>query len=349
MTMDPLSDVLRSVRLVGGVFVDAQFTAPWCVTANMSAEDTVEQLAAPVQLIAYHLVVEGSLLLEIPGEPWVQVGAGEVVLLPRNDSHVLASAPGVPAVRAGTLIQMSSEGGLGRISHGGGGPATRVICGFLGSEEGYNPLIASLPSVLTVDLRQAASRDWIEASLRFAAGELAAGRLASSATTSRLSELMLVEAVRHYAERLGEAELGWLRGMKDPQIGRALALIHRDISASWTAEALARAVAMSRSAFMDRFAALVGTPPIRYLTQWRMQAARQQLRETTKPVRQIGHAIGSESEEAFSRAFKREFGAAPAHWRARNAAQPPRISPSAAAPVRPSRSHPHPSLASAAE
>ncbi len=335
MTMDPLSDVLRSVRLVGGIFLDAQFTAPWCVTANMSAEDCAQMLAAPTQLIAYHLVLQGSLLLEIPGEPWIRVGAGEVVLLPRNDPHLLASAAGLPPVRAGSLIQFAPEGGLARIRHGGGGAATRVICGFLGSEEGFNPLIASLPGVLTVDLGEAASRDWIEASLRFAANELAAGRFASSGTMSRLSELLLVEAVRHYAERLGEAEHGWLRGMKDPQIGRALALIHRDLGAAWSAEALASEVAMSRSAFMDRFTHLVGTPPIRYLTAWRLQSARQQLAETTRTVCQIAQAVGYESEAAFSRAFKRQFGLAPARWRSQSLERPAAALPAAAMTAEP--------------
>lgn len=321
MSTDPLSDVLRSVRLVGGIFLDAHFTAPWCVTANMSAEDCRPLLTAPVQMIAYHLVVEGSLVVEVPGEPWIQVNAGEVVLLPRNGLHVLANAPGLPPVAAGGLIQFAPDGGLARISHGGGGAATRIICGFLGSEDGFNPLIASLPSVLTVDLRVATSRDWIEASVRFAAGELAAGRLASSGMVSRLSELLLVEAVRHYAEQLGGAERGWLRGMRDPQIGRALALIHRDLNAPWSAETLAREVAMSRSAFTERFSSLIGMPPIRYLTVWRLQAAKQLLRETTKTIAQIAYAVGYESEEAFSRAFKREFGLAPARWRERDGAQ----------------------------
>jgi AraC-like DNA-binding protein len=316
MATDPLSDALRAVRLTGGVFLDARLTAPWCITAHMSAEDCQPFLIAPpTQLIAYHVVVTGSLLLWIDDEPPVEVRAGEVVVLPRNGRHLMASEPGLPVVSAGTLVEPPVNGGLARIVHGGGGAMTQMICGFLACEDGFNPLIASLPKVLTLDLQEGASRAWVEASVRFAANELVAGRIAPGGVVSRLSELLLVEAVRAYAARLVDAEIGWLKGLQDPQIGRALTLMHRDMAAPWSAETLASAVAMSRSAFMERFRSLVGMPPIRYLTLWRLQSARQLLRESGKSIAQLAHAVGYESEEAFSRAFKREFGVSPAHWR----------------------------------
>jgi AraC-like DNA-binding protein len=316
---DPLSDLLRSVRLAGGVFLDARLTAPWCVTSEITAEDCRPYLAAPAQVIAYHFVVSGGMLVSVRGEPTVAVRAGEIVLLPRNDEHTLASAPGLRPVDGHHLVQPSPEGGLARIVHGGGGESTHLVCGFLGSDEAHNPLIASLPKMLKLDVRQGTSGDWIEASVRFAANEFAEGRLATSGVLSRLSELLLVEAVRHYAETLPEGEAGWLKGLKDPRVGRALALIHRDLGAPWSAEALAREVALSRSAFVERFTALVGVPPIRYLTAWRLRTARRQLRETAKTVAQLAHAVGYESAEAFSRAFKREFGVSPVHWRERDA------------------------------
>jgi AraC-like DNA-binding protein len=190
-----------------------------------------------------------------------------------------------------------------------------LVCGFLASDDLYNPLIASLPKVLKFDVRQRTSRDWVEASVRFAASELTNGRFASSNIMLRLSELLLVEAVRDYSSTLGGQEAGWLRGLADPQVGRALALIHRIISLSWSAEALAKEVALSRSAFVDRFATLVGMPPIRYLTVWRLQTAKLNLRERRTPIAKLAHSVGYESEEAFSRAFKREFGMPPARWR----------------------------------
>ncbi len=329
---DPLSDVLRSVRLTGGVFLDVRLTAPWSIVSQLTPEDCLPFFAAPAQLILYHVVTKGRLLLFVDGEPPVEVRAGEIVILPRNDVHTLASAAGLAPVHGRTLVQPSPDGRLGRIRHGGGGDETQMVCGFLATEAAFNPLMSSLPRVLCIDLREGTSREWVEASARFAASELAEGRLASSEVMSRLSEVLLVEAVRAYAARLGPGESGWMKGLSDPQIGRALSLIHRDVSAHWTSEALARAVALSRSAFVERFSELVGMPPIRYLAHWRLLAARDQLRETQRSLAQIAHAVGYGSEEAFSRAFKREFGLAPARWRetaARTAAQGSRPAPEA--------------------
>ena len=317
--MDTLAALLRSVRLVGGVFLDAHFTAPWCVTANMDAGDCSEQLTNPAQLIAYNVVVEGRLLVWIGGQPAVEVQAGEVVLFPHNDGHLLASEQGIAPVRAGHLITRGANGGLARISHGGGGPKTHIVCGFLGTVDAHNLLLTTLPRALKLDIRDGTSRDWIETSVRFAAGELALGRLASSNVLSRLSEVLLVEAVRQYASTLAESELGWLQGMKDPHIGHALSLIHNRLEEPWSAERLAREVALSRSVFVERFTSLVGLPPIRYLTVWRLQTARQALLGSRRSIAQLAGSVGYMSDEAFSRAFKREFGLSPSEWRRHNA------------------------------
>lgn len=297
------------------MFLDARFTAPWAVSSFVTAEDCRPILASPAQMIAYHFLIEGRMLVSVEDGPALEVGAGEIVLLPRNDRHVLASTPGLSPLDGHHLVQPAPDGGLARIDYGGGGPPVRMVCGFLGCEDAYNPLIASLPRLLAIDMREATSRGLIEASLAFAVSELLAGRLAASGVLSRLSELLLIEAVRRYADGLGDRQTGWLSGLRDPGIGRALAMMHQDIAAPWTAEALAKAVAMSRSAFTERFTTLVGMPPIRYLTSWRLETAKMQLRETRKSVAQVAHAIGYESEEAFSRAFKREFGVSPAPWR----------------------------------
>lgn len=318
--MDPFSEVLRSVRLTGGVFLDSRFTAPWSVLTNVSAEDCRLSVRAPTQMIAYHFIVGGRLFITVEGEAPVEVRAGEVALLPRNDAHTLGSKPGLAPMRAQDLVQPSIDGGLPGITYGGGGEPTHVICGFLASEELRNPLIATLPRLLKLDVGDGASRDWIEASVRYAADELRKGRFAAASVMSRLSESLLVEAVRSYAATLAEHETGWLRGLADPQIGRALALIHHDTRAPWSNETLAKEVAMSRSAFADRFTALVGTSPIRYLTLWRLQTAKLNLRETPMTIAQLAHSVGYESEEAFSRAFKREYGVPPARWRERETA-----------------------------
>jgi AraC-like DNA-binding protein len=316
LSMDPLSDVLRAVRLTGSVFLSGHFTAPWCIGVEITPDECARHLPGrPAQIIGYHVVVEGRLHVGVDSEPPVEVSAGEIVLFPQNDPHILADRRGVRPISASELIQRSPDGGLYRIVHGGGGVATRIVCGFLASEDSYNPLFSTLPKALKIDVRGGASREWIEASVRFAANELAAGRLASSSVITRLSESLLTEAVRQYASTLAEAEVGWLKGFKDPHIGRALALIHHRLGAPWSAETLAKEVALSRSAFVERFTALVGVPPIRYLTFWRLQSAKLNLRETGKTVAQLAYSVGYESEEGFSRAFKREFGVSPAHWR----------------------------------
>ena len=317
--VDALSEVLRSVRLTGGVFLSGHFTAPWCVGVKLTGDDCLSLLPErPSQIISYHVVTEGRLLVAVEDESIAEVGAGQIVLFPQNDPHILADRRGLQPVSARQLMQRSADGGF-RIFHGGGGGATRIFCGFLASEASYTALFETLPKVLVIDVRDGASREWIEASVRFAASELAAGRLASSSVVTRLSESLLTEAVRQYASTLGEESQGWLKGLKDPKVGRALALIHGNIRAPWTTEALAREVALSRSAFVERFSSLVGMPPIRYLTFWRLQSARSNLGETYKTIAQLAYSVGYDSEEAFSRAFKREFGMSPARWRVHRA------------------------------
>ncbi len=313
--IDPLLEVLRSVRLKGGVFLDARFTAPWCVHTNIVAEDCGAFPVKPPLLIAYHFVIAGKVLVSVAGEPTLDVRAGEIVLLPRNDVHTLASGTGLVPVSARHLIQPSADGGLAKISHGGGGEPAQIVCGFLGSEDPYNPLIATLPRILKLDVREGVSREWVEASVRYAAGELTAGRFASSSLMARLSELLFVEAIRQYSATFSDQEAGWLKGVVDPQVGRALAAIHHNITSPWSADSLAKEVSMSRSAFVDRFTMLVGMPPIRYLTFWRLQAAKRILRETSKTIAQLAQEVGYGSDEAFSRAFKREYGLSPSRWR----------------------------------
>lgn len=313
--MDPFTDVLRSVRLTGGVFLDGRFTAPWSVDAKLTPNDCKPFLDDPVELIAFHVIVAGRVQVGLEGTPLIEAHAGEIVLLPRNDAHTLGSDSGLKAINADDLIQPTADGGLARIRHGGGGEATHIVCGFLGSAEKANPLIATLPPVLKIDIRAAASRDWVEASVRFAARELVEGRLATSDTMSRLSELLFVEAVRSYAHELGADAKGWLKGLSDPHIGRALALLHQDLQRSWTADDLATEVGLSRSAFNARFSMLTGMPPMRYLQFFRLQTARERLKNGRDSIAKIAHDIGYDSEQAFNRAFRREFGIPPARWR----------------------------------
>jgi AraC-like DNA-binding protein len=312
--MDVLSDLLETVKLTGGVFLEARFTAPWCIASRIGPEDCRPFLPEPVQVIAYHYVTRGRMQVKAEGGEALEVRAGEAVLLPRNDPHLMGSSVSLQPVDSSHL-QPTEEGGLFRLAHGGGGEATHMVCGFLGSDQHRNPLLASLPRVLSVDMVRAGSDEWLESSLRFALRGLSEGKVASSPVMAKLSELMLVEAVRSYAAALPAEQTGWLAGLRDQFVGKALALVHAKPHHPWTAESLAREVALSRSAFADRFTATVGAPPKRYLFSWRMQLAKEKLRAGRVPIAQIAYEVGYEAEEAFIRAFKREFGVPPAAWR----------------------------------
>jgi AraC-like DNA-binding protein len=313
--MDAFSDVLRVIRLAGGVFLEADFTAPWCIDGKISVDHCKPFLVAPRHVIASHFVVDGHMQLRIAGVETLDVRAGELVLLPHNDAHSFGSDLNVAPMPAHEIIQPSRLGGISRIEYGGGGESTQILCGFLGSEISFSPLLSALPPVLKLDLRATASGAWIESSFRFAASEIAAGRMGSATVIAKLSELLFVEAVSQYVASLPEERRGWLAGLRDPQVGRALALLHARPTDAWTADILALEVGMSRSAFAERFTSLVGQPPMHYLTLWRMHVAEGRLREGRGSVAQIALAVGYESEAAFSRAFKRQFGTSPGTWR----------------------------------
>jgi AraC-like DNA-binding protein len=313
MITDALSDLLRVVRLSGGVFLDAEFTAPWCVAAQAEPEEYRDIMANPARVISFHYVVEGRLLLQVGAAPPLELRGGSIVLLPRNEAHTLASGKGLRPARGVTPEQ--PDGGPIRLRYGGGGEKTHIVCGVLGTDARQHPLLDTLPSTLVLDLNGNPACEWIATSFRYAASELTAVRAGSAIALAKLSELLFVEAVRRYLETLPADRRGWLAGLRDPMVGQALALLHTQISRDWTAEELAREVGASRSAFAERFTDLMGVPPMKYLTGWRMQVATERLRETHRSVAQIAAEVGYESEIAFARAFKREFSASPAQWR----------------------------------
>jgi AraC-like DNA-binding protein len=221
----------------------------------------------------------------------------------------------VPPFSQPDEVKAKAAGEFSRIELGGGGEPTQLLCGYLGSDYAFGPLLSSLPPVLKIDLRATPSGSWIESSFRFAISQIAAGRVGSTTVIAKLSELLFVEAVSHYIAGLPADRQGWLAGLRDPHIGRALTLLHANPAKAWSAEALAVEVGMSRSGFAERFTTLVGQPPMQYLAFWRMQLAGQRLRESRDTIAQVGFSVGYESEAAFSRAFKREFGDSPAAWR----------------------------------
>jgi AraC-like DNA-binding protein len=308
---DAVRELMSALRLSGAVFLEAEFTAPWCILSQVGPEDCAPFAPVPRHVIAYHCIAEGHCVVTLDGAEPISIGAGEIVVLPRNDPHLMGSAPGLAPIGAEGLIQPGPAGGLARIAHGGGGAPTRLFCGYLGCDLANPPAVTLLPRVLKLYAAEAAG--WIETSFRFAAGQLAAGA-GAPAMLARLAELLFVEALRrHLATGTGAA--GWTAGLRDPVVRTALACMHEDLARRWTTEELAARCNLSRSAFADRFTRALGEPPLRYLSARRLERARIMLGETADSLARIAYAAGYESEAAFSRAFRREYGVPPATWR----------------------------------
>lgn len=316
--MDALSDVLRVSHLTGGVFLRADMFAPWCIALNIPREHCGPALGAASRLMTYHYIIEGELRIRVDGtdEESCALRRGEVVILPRNDPHLMGSDLALPAVSGSDIVQQPHDGGLYSIRHGGHGEKTEMICGFIGyAGTEANPLISMLPRLLKLNVEQGLAAEWIRSTFQYAAAEVSAGRPGSQTVLAKLSELLFVETVRSYAESLPDSHTGWLAGLREPHVGKALALLHGDISRRWTVDDLGREVGLSRSALSDRFLRLIGMPPINYLINWRMQVAATKLRDTNATLAQIAQTVGYDSEAAFSRTFKKTFGAAPGTWR----------------------------------
>jgi AraC-like DNA-binding protein len=247
--------------------------------------------------------------------------AGDVVLFPRNDLHLLGSDLDRPPLMAREMIEPPKDGAPSSIQYRNGeGARSRLVCGFLGCDGAQeNPVISTLPAAIRLSHEDAGGAEWIRSTFQYAADELTTGRAGSGTVLAKLSELLFVEAVRRYAASLPEGHTGWLAGLRDHHVSRALALLHGGLNRPWTTDELGREVGLSRSALAERFTRLIGAPPMHYLASWRMQVAAEELRSRNASLLQIANTVGYESEAAFSRAFKRAFGTAPATWRrARN-------------------------------
>ena len=314
MASDPLTDIVRSLDLTGAVFLEADFTEPWAIVAQVTEEDCRPYMPMPRQVIAYHVMTAGEAIVLVDGHECCRARAGDVVFLPSNTQCVMASAVGVPPVLADDLLLPAGEDGLVRIRFGGGGRPARMLCGFIASNAGPNPLLDILPETLVIGIPDVATFRWIEASIAMAARELIGGRLAAGSIMGRLVELLLVEALRLHLENADRSR-GWLAGMADPRVARALAAIHGDLAAPAAVTTLADAAGMSRSAFVARFTEILGIGPRQYVIDQRIAAARLLLRETGLGLAEIGARVGYDAPEAFSRAFKRETGRSPTDWR----------------------------------
>jgi len=322
--MDPVSDALRAVRLTGAYFYLVEAAAPWAV-ASVPARELVPRILPEAEhLIAYHILVSGEVWGGIDGEPQTRMRAGDVLLFPQGDAHVLSSAPGMRATPDMSMFSRSPTALPLVYELGGGGPErSRIVCGFLGCDERpYNPLLSALPTVIHLEAAgPTAAAGWLATLLNIALKESGSARAGTENVLARLSEVMFVEAIRRYLETLPPSQTGWLAGLRDPVVGQALSALHGAPEQAWTVERLAQLVGLSRSVFAERFTDMVGQPPMQYLALWRMQLASRLLMEGGQ-VAAVADAVGYESEAAFSRAFKKLVGQAPATWRRGHTATP---------------------------
>ncbi len=329
MSHDILSDVLRTVHLRGAIFYYVSGSRDWVAEALPSRDIAAAVMPDSEHVMEYHVVTRGSCWAAIVGESPVRLDTGDIVLFPHGDAHVISSAPGLraPAEKPDhmehrveqlpfTLHYDAAQLRAELVSDDG--CETTLVCGFLGCDvRPFNPLIASLPRLL--HLRPTADQDWTAQFMRQAVAESRNKRPGGEAMLERMSEMMFVDAVRRYVDSLPDDSRGWLAGLRDRFVSRALALMHDDPATAWTVDELGHRVGLSRSALHERFAEMIGQSPMQYLANWRMQAAAALLRNTNATVASVAQDVGYDSEAAFARAFKRLVGRPPAAWRRQTA------------------------------
>jgi AraC-like DNA-binding protein len=323
MSTDALSDVLSAVHLSGSIFFDVTAKSPWVAEAPPAAQIADEVTPGAQHVIEYHVVAGGSCWISLVSDPAfepVRLEQGDIAVMPHGDPHVLSSAPGMRAEPNLEIHRRPQDANAlpFTLRTGGDGPGdARLICGFFSCDaRPFNPLLDALPRFIRLGRDASlASYGLLDQFIAFATAEIANKRAGSQSVLNRLSELLFVEVVRLYMGRLANDNTGWLAGLRDPLIGRALTLLHARPAHSWTLEELATQAGASRSALADRFVHLVGYPPMQYLTQWRMQLAARRLSDRSISVAAVAYEVGYQSEAAFSRAFKKFVGQSPGQWR----------------------------------
>jgi len=315
--MDALSTALKSVRFEGALYLNAEFTAPWCLRGKYGRTSIRQRLAGAEHVVFFHFLTEGHCKVRLAdGEQVVDVSAGDLILFPQDDRHLMGSDLNFAPLEAENLSGADATAGMIQIRHGGGGPVTRFVCSYLAcSRSMWRPLFEGLPRVLRVPIGNGHTSALVREVLRVGVHETIASGSGSEPTLAKLAELLFVEALRRYIKDLPPQGRGWFAAVRDAHVGRALALLHEEPGRSWTVDELAHKVAISRSALAERFAVLVGESPIQYLIRWRLALAARTLRSSREAIARVAARSGYESEASFSRAFKREFGMPPAAWR----------------------------------
>ncbi|AKJ27401.1 AraC family transcriptional regulator [Caldimonas brevitalea] len=300
-TLDALGEALHFLRMNGVFYCRSEFGAPF-------------GLALPPlhDCMMFHVVTAGRCWLEVDGADPLALNTGDFVLLPRGEGHRLVSEPGADAPGLFDLPREVVSERYEVLRHGGDGPATALICGAVRFEHpAAHHLVAALPACIHIDASALPHLDWLHSSLRWMAAEAQTLRPGGETVITRLADIIVIQALREWIEQAPEARAGWLGALQDKQIGRALALMHRDPARAWTLATLASEAAMSRSAFAARFTQQVGMPAMQYLLRWRVHLALARLQARQEGLAEVAAGVGYQSEAAFSRAFKRVLGLSP--------------------------------------
>src|SRR5262245_37088393 len=331
--MDVLSEVLKVVKLQGAMFYNGEFSSPWSLCSPASRKVAPYLAPGAGHVIIYHLLTEGHASARLIDGERIVLEAGDLVIFPHGDEHIIENGPRTQPVDMVKELARIIANGMKVSRFGGGGEVTRFICGFLACDPQLSQVFLSgLPSVFKVSIRNTASGRWLENSIRFSVNEADAPRAGGEAVLAKLSEVLFVETLRAYIAHLPAEQIGWLAGARDTEVGKTLALMHRNPAHSWTLAALAKEAGISRSVLAERFRHYLNEPPMAYLTRWRLQLGAQMLTSTSYSVAQIASEVGYESEAAFNRAFKREFETPPARFRSQS-----RAAHATGPPVRPVR------------
>ena len=314
--MDAFSEILSGVKLNGAVFFTAEFSAPWGFSVPASKHMANRLAPGAAHFLLYHLVVEGSAVIEMADRKPLELNSGDVVIFPNGDAHDMSSKGAKRPFPNYGIIDKIRARDLSPLHAGGGGETSRFVCGYMACDPHISrPILNGLPPVFTVNIRTDRSGQWLESSILHLVEEAISGRVGSEAMLAKLSEALFVDTLRRYVAGLPEQQRGWLTGARDPIVGKSLGLMHRRIAHPWTIASLADEVGISRSALVERFTRYLSEPPMAYLTRWRLQLAARSLERTSRGVAEIASDVGYESEAAFNRAFKREFGRPPGRYR----------------------------------
>jgi AraC-like DNA-binding protein len=314
--MDVLSEVLKVIKLQGAMFYNGEFSAPWAFYSPPSRMVAPHVAPGGGHVIIYHFVTEGRASARLLDGQRILLQAGDIVIFPHGDAHILENGPAVKAVDMVKELGRILSEGLKLSRQGGGGEPTKFVCGFMSCEPLLSQVVLSgLPQVFKVSIRKDASGRWLEDSIRFSVNETTASRAGGEAVLARLSEVLFVETLRIYVGQLPAEDTGWLAGARDAEVGKTLALMHRNPAHPWTIASLATETGVSRSVLAKRFRHYLNEPPMTYLTRWRLQLGAQMLASSSYSVAQIASEVGYESEASFNRAFKRQFTAPPARFR----------------------------------